>query len=399
MFSLSSRSNRIRPQPMFEILAEANRLELLGEDIVRLEIGDTSSEVSPQLLQVLNASTFDSRVLGYSPSAGETVLRQELATLHNTHKGTALGFENVAVLPANAAVSHLFSILTEPGDSVLLSDPCFPTYRLAARYLELDVVDVPLIRNRGYSLDIGAISSQVQSNKAISAVLIDSPSNPVGIAHSPDDLLDLARVCEEQGVALIIDETYRNLVYQTGLVPERMPSSVIWIYSISKDAGAPGMRIGSVVGPEQLVEKIAALSSLTFSCLPKFFQIAATRYLSQATGDLEGKKKEYQSRIVFFGKRLSEDAGLRVAPSNSSIYLWVDISKTGIDSHALAQRLLQEAKVAVCPGEGFGPSGADHVRVTVAGSYHRLNEGIDRILLFLNQDRYGSAKIAQASGS
>lgn len=382
MFALSSRANRLNPQPMFEILAHANQLQSLGRDIVRLEIGDTSADVSPGLLEALALTALDSSMLGYSPSGGEVQLREKLIGLHNTEKKTALTVENIAILPANAAVTHLLSLVTEPGDSVLLVDPCFPTYRLAAAYLELAVIDVPLVRDRGYKFDLAAAVSHVESNSTLSAVLIDSPSNPAGIAHSPEDLLELARACERNNVALIIDETYRNLIYETGLALDRLPESTLWIYSLSKDAGAPGMRIGSVVGPEDLVRKVADLSSLTFSCVPKFFQLAAARFLNHPTAGLAEKKDGYRHRIETVGSRISDKTGFRVAPANSSIYLWIDVSSSEMEPRFIAQRLLDEAGVAVCPGEGFGPSGSDHIRLTVAGSSTRLDEGIDRILSF-----------------
>jgi len=385
---MSSRANRLSPQPMFEIMSQANHLESLGQDIVHLEIGDTSSEASPGLVHALSSTPIDSVMLGYSPSAGELELRERLILIHNREKKTELGVENVAVLPANASVTQLLALLADPGDSVLLVDPCFPTYRLAAKYLELDVIDVPLLRDREYSLDILAIIAHVESASSLAVVLIDSPSNPSGIAHSPEQLRKLARVCQDNGVALIIDETYRNLVYENGLALDRLPESVIWIYSISKDSGAPGMRIGSVVGPEELVSKVADLSSLTFSCSPKYLQLAAASYLAHPMIDLNEKKNTYRQRIEDFSRKIREETGFLVAPSNSSIYLWIDISRSGIESKVFAHRLLAEANVAVCPGDGFGPSGKDHIRVTVAGSSDRLNEGIARILSFSENIRF-----------
>lgn len=382
MISLSERAKRLSPQPMFEIMAYANHLESLGQDIVHLEIGDTSSEASPRLLQSYVSTPLDSRMLGYSPSVGERELRERLIALHNSEKKTGLGVENVAVLPANAAVTHLLSLLTDPGDQVLLIDPCFPTYRIAAAYLELGVIDVPLLRESNYSLDLSSIIAHVESAASLAVVLIDSPSNPSGIAHPPEALLNLANACQANGVALIIDETYRNLVYESGLVLDRLPESVIWIYSISKDSGAPGMRIGSVVGPKELVSKVADLSSLTFSCLPKHLQIVASKYLNRPPTDLNEKKKTYRQRIEYLSRLIREKSGFLVAPSNSSIYLWINISSSGLESNVFANRLLLEAKVAVCPGDGFGPSGKDHIRVTVAGSSDRLNEGIERFLSF-----------------
>ena len=382
MLSLSRRASRLSPQPMFEIMAQANQLESLGEDIVHLEIGDTSEEASTGLLRTLTSTPLDSRMLGYSPSAGELELREKLILLHNREKHTGLGVENVAVLLANLAVTQLLSLLADPGDSVLLVDPCFPTYRLVARYLELDVIDVPLLRDCQYSLDLSTILAHVESTPSLAAVLIDSPSNPSGIAHPGEQLLTLASVCQENGVALIIDETYRNLVYENGRVLKRMPESVIWIYSISKDAGAPGMRIGSVVGPDTLVGKVADLSSLTFSCSPKYLQLAAASYLTYPVTDLDEKRRTYSKRIEGSSRRIRDETDFSVAPSNSSIYLWIDISSSGLESRVFAHRLLAEEKVAVCPGDGFGPSGKDHVRLTVAGRPDRLEEGLSRFLLF-----------------
>lgn len=373
---------------MFEIMSQAIQLEAQGEDIIHLEIGDTSSEASPGLLESFASTPVNPGMLGYSPSAGEFSLRDRLVQLHNSEKQSALGLENVAILPANAAVTHLLSLLTDPGDAVLLMDPCFPTYRLAADYLELDVIDVPLRRKDGYSLDLARVLKYVESSNSLAVVLIDSPSNPAGIAHPIDQLSELARACEKHSVALIIDETYRNLVYQSEPNSHGLSESIIWIYSISKDSGAPGMRIGSVIGPQELVSKVADLTSLTFSCSPKYFQVVASKYLANPMIDLNEKQNAYRQRIEKITHRVREESIFAVAPSNSSIYLWIDISRSGLESRDFAQRLLNEKKLAVCPGDGFGPSGRDHIRITVAGSSNRLEEGIDRFLAFSTEQHF-----------
>lgn len=151
---LSQRAVRVQPQPMFRILAEAMQIESLGHPVIHLEIGDTSSLTSPELTRRLREDKHVTASLGYSPSAGEPVLRDVLARHYSRDLGVSIRRENVVITLANAAITQLIGILCDEGDAVLLPDPAFSTYQLAARYNSVNEVFFPLREAAGFAPNI-----------------------------------------------------------------------------------------------------------------------------------------------------------------------------------------------------------------------------------------------------
>ena len=151
---LSRRSSRFQPQPMFRIQAEAQELERSGRSILHLEIGDTSGFTNPELIRLLTQECGATASLGYSPSAGESVLRDALARQYSQECRTTFTRENVVVTPANAAISQLLGVLCDEGDRVLLPDPGFPTYQLAARFNGLEPIFFSLMENVGFQPEL-----------------------------------------------------------------------------------------------------------------------------------------------------------------------------------------------------------------------------------------------------
>jgi aspartate/methionine/tyrosine aminotransferase len=273
-------------------------------------------------------------------------------------------------------------LLTDPGDIVVLPDPCFATYRLAARFAQLNVIDAPLEGKSGYQFDIEGLRRLFSVEAKIKLMIVDSPSNPLGIAHSESEIQDLAAICLEFGVSLVVDETYRNLVYDESRGNTYDAQGVTWIYSLSKDAGAPGLRIGSVVGHPSLISKLGEFNSMFFSCLPKHIQLSTAEFLSSGNDSIEEIKSRYQGRLERATSMLSATGALVPVVPNSSIYCFVDIGATGLLGEEFATELLVSENVAVCPGLGFGPSGTSYIRISVSGAEEDLFEGLERIIRF-----------------
>lgn len=379
---LSLRSNDVLGQPMFKILALAKEIEASGKKVYRLEIGDTSLFADPRLLQQLNQIQFSPDILGYSPSLGESLLRESLAEKHNSLKGAGVRLENVAVTPANAAISQLMILMADPGDTIVLPDPCFATYRLAAKFAQLEIVDTPLAKSSGYKFDVSSLRELFADRPRIKMMMIDSPSNPLGIAHSKSQIMNLARICDDFGVSLVIDETYRNLIYDDKLKHTYDVPGVTWIYSLSKDAGAPGLRIGSVVGSAPLVAKLGDFNSMFFSCLPKHIQLAGAKFLASENNSIEEIRQRYQGRLEKAHSIIAGTKTLIPSKPNSSIYCFIDVGPTGLSGEDFATQLLVSDNVAVCPGDGFGPSGNSYIRISVSGDEEDLYEGLRRITRF-----------------
>ena len=379
---LSRRSSRLQPQPMFRILAQANELERAGRPIVRLEIGDTSHFADPELQRLLREDKRTTASLGYSPSAGEPELREVLARQYASECGVPFTRENVVITPANAAISQLLAVLCDEGDRVLLPDPAFPTYQLAVRFNGLAPVFFPLREKSGFAPNLAEIQALVEGDQRIRAVVIDNPSNPLGVCHDVEVMDKLAALCAEHNLALVIDDTYKNLVYTDAVRRIRHLPSNFYIYSLSKDAGAPALRIGCVVGDAAVVAKVADYNSLFYSCLPKPLQMVAAIYLEGERKQLKVLRRAIVDRIQMTISILGLSPWLSFVRPNAAIYVYVNIVRTGLDSDAFADRLLLERGVCVCPGTGFGPSGRDYIRICLSGKEADLSAGCREIVDF-----------------
>ena len=365
---------------MFQILAYANRLQEEGKPIIRLEIGDTSGNADSLLLEKLRSTLISEGNLAYSPSAGERSLRRAFARVQSTWKSQEICEKNVVVTPANAAVSQIFNLLADPGDTVLMPDPCFPTYRLAADFSELRVVNFTLAQENQFQPDLEQIRLLIQGAHNPRILIVDSPSNPLGISHPPALLDELGLICRQNGVSLVVDETYRNLIYDPADIPMSGIKGATYIYSISKDAGAPGMRMGFVTGSEELVSKIADYNSLFYSCLPKPLQLAAQMFLEDEKRSYSQVVALYKSKSKLVSNVFANQASISFVEPNASIYFFLNVSKTGLSGDDFSLQLLNEKSVCVCPGYGFGPSGRDYIRVSIAVTDEDLQEGCERIL-------------------
>lgn len=392
MPTLSQRANRIQPQPMFRILAEAQEVERAGHPVIHLEIGDTSSFTGPELPRLLRENQELTASFGYSPSAGESVLRDILAQQYTQECRVPFRRENVVITPANAAISQLLAVLCDAGDRVLLPDPAFSTYQLAIRFNELVPVFFSLREEAGFAPYPADIRARLDADPGIRALVIDNPSNPLGINHAPDVMDELASLCADRDVALILDQTYKNLIYSGPQRQIRHQATNFYIYSLSKDAAAPALRVGCVVGDPAIITKVADYNSLFYSCLPKPLQLAAVAYLQNNGKQETVLHRAIKERIETATTLLRPCSWISFVKPNAAIYIYLNIARTGLDSETFATRLLHERAVCVCPGMGFGPSGHYYVRICLSGKEDALYAGCRTLVEFA--DMLGSCAAA-----
>lgn len=383
MITLSRRSETINPQPMFRLLARARELEQQGTPVHHLEIGDTAAFVNEPLRHLL-AEALDRSRLGYGPAAGESTLRDAVARRYARDKGFPFTRDHVVVAPANALITQVLAVLCDPGDAVLLPDPGFPTYRLAVDYNGLEARYYPLRQSRGWNPDPAEVERLLDSG--IRAIVLNSPSNPLGVVLDCDVLDTIVELAARRGIACIVDEAYKHLIYTPGLSAElRHRGNCVYLYSLSKEAAAPGLRIGSLVGPPAIAGKIADFNSMFLSCMPDFIQNAAAAYL-EVGGDFHQQIcATMPARIEAAARILKRSRSLRFVLPNASFYIYLDISRTGVQADQFCNRLLEERRVAVCPGTCFGPSGKAFVRVSICGEEADLLEGCAILVDFADQ--------------
>ncbi len=347
-------SDRIRPQPMFDVLSMANERESQGNYVARMEIGDTPGFRNDFIHDLV--SKHASSPLRYSPSRGEGQLISQIIDT----QWPECDENQIAVGPANFLITAALASKTSPGDLVLLPDPGFPTYKLAADFLGLKIIYYPV-----YSNEFPDLSDMVKQSKIIPKVIvINNPSNPLGLAFSGDEISASLRNFPDFGIDIILDETYINLIYdKTDALIRDLPSTRI--RSFSKEFCAPGIRIGYVSSDYKSIETISNFVSLSISCVPKFIQMAVAEFLGSKESIqfrntvIDTMKKRFEALNDVLGKDF-----INVAP-NSAFYALIN---TGALSGDAVFKLLLDRNVSTCPGSKFGKNSINAIRISLAGN-------------------------------
>lgn len=365
---------RIKPQPMFDVLSMAREREAQGNYVARMEIGDTPGFRNDHIHELVKK--YSSSPYRYSPSRGEGVLiSRVLETQWPQHEE-----ENVVIGPANFLITAALASATSPGDYVLLPDPGFASYKLSADFLGLKVIYYPVYENGiPFFPDLEAIThSLVERPKAI---IVNNPSNPLGIAFEGNIILSGLRNFSSLGVQVILDETYINLVYDATDVELNMPNA-IRLRSFSKEHCAPGLRIGYAVANKDHATTMGDLMSLSISCVPQFIQFAVADYLGspEALNFTKNLREEMSKRLKYTADSLPK--GMLETKPNAAFYSMINMGERGGDE---GFAFLLNQNVSTCPGSKFGANAKDTVRISLAGASNTFAKDIEMLSIALNK--------------
>lgn len=365
---MNSWRDRISPQPMFDVLSMARERERLGHYVARMEIGDTPGFRNDFVHELVTKHS--SSPYRYSPSRGEGDLIDKVIETQWPNSSS----ENIVIGPANFLITAALASKTSPGDTVLLPDPGFASYKLASDFLGLRIVYYPVCRD-GQPIfpDLGEFVQRLEQRPT--AVIINNPSNPLGVAVMDNVVEASVENLPDLGTHIIFDETYVNLVYdETPTFISGLPA--IHLRSFSKEHCAPGLRIGYAMADKEAALSMADLISLSISCVPQFIQYAVADYLGSPES-------------VFFTKQLRAEMGRRLKyaagaiPSgllkshpNAAFYSLIDAGKRGGDA---AFSYLLGQNVSTCPGSKFGKNSINSLRVSLAGSSETFEHDIEML--------------------
>jgi len=354
-------SDLINAQPMFDVLTLANKREQLGHYVARMEIGDTPGFQNNAINKLL--LKYSQEPHRYSPSKGEPFLIDVL--FETQWKQFAKTSYDISIAPANFLIMAALAAVTSPGDTVLIPDPGFPTYKLACDFLGLKTLSYSLYaKNSNVFPTINYLDSDIKNQPKV--IIVNNPSNPLGIAYGGEQILSAIKSLIDNDVQMIIDETYINLVYDStvAFIPN---VDAIRIRTFSKEHCSPGLRVGYVLANQKYSKTIADFISLTISCAPKFIQMAIADYLSSNESSIfrESVTIEMKRRHGLLLSLLPDDAVL-VKP-NSAFYAMIE---TGNSEESF--NFFLERNVATCPGSKFGTAANTALRISIAGNSDNL---------------------------
>lgn len=364
---------------MFKVLDRARELEKHGAYVYHLELGNPRQRPLAAVIKTAIAELRAQNV-GYTSSAGLPTLRTAICKRFNGLGASWVRDANVVVSPANLIISQFLDLVCDPDDRVVLFTPAFPTYWAATAHIGLDVAAVPLVAENGHLLREEDVETALSARPR--AIIVNSANNPTGAVYSEAALRHLATRCQEEGVWLLSDETYADLCYDTdffSLVHVNLPNVVV-MSSFSKVLSIPGYRTGYAIGDEDVIERLALSNSTLISCLPIFTQAGCAAGLFELDSYTLQLRQRFGSVCRKIASRINESGILKCVVSGAGYYLFIDISKTGMDDMTFCNRLLEDYHTAVTPGRSFGPAYTNYIRIAFCGEIDDVKEGVERII-------------------
>lgn len=367
-----------------------------GNDIILLSIGDPDFD-TPAEIRAAAARALDRGRTHYSPIGGEAPLRNAIARRAATELGRAVNPGQVVVFPgAQSALFALAQCLFEPGDEVIVVEPTYVTYEAVLGAPGARMIQLPLRPERGFHLDPDALAAAIGPRTR--GLLLNFPHNPTGACLTLEESHAVARLCRRHDLWLVSDEVYAKLVFGEPQVSpaslEGMADRSAVVGSLSKSHAMTGWRCGWVVAPPPLAGHLQNLARAMYFGVAQFIQDAAAVALEGANDELERIRASYAGRARTVVDGLSRVPGIRARLPEAGMYVFADVRGTGMDGKQFARELLDATGVAVTPGEGFGPSGAGHVRITLGTSEERLGEACRRIGRMLASPARGATEPA-----
>jgi len=381
----TQRSEAISPFHVMDVLAKAKVLESIGRKIIHMEVGEPDF-VTPQPIVEAGITALRQGKTHYTPALGLPALREAIAAWYESHYGVSIAAERVVITPgASGALLLVMGALLEKDKQVMLADPGYPCNRNFARFVEGRSLTIPVSAETNYQLTADAVKSNWTDQTAMA--LIASPSNPTGSIIEQQQLVELSSVIKEKKGHLIVDEIYHGLTYDGVTVPTvlEIDQNAFVINSFSKFFGMTGWRLGWLIAPESAIDVMDRLAQNLFLAAPTVAQYAALAAFEQQTLDILEQRRQCfeQRRNILLPALQSIGFDIPVTPQGA-FYLYADCSSLLNSKYAnstvLAEYLLNNAGVAITPGNDFGTyQDNTHVRFAYTTDEATLYKAVDKI--------------------
>jgi aspartate aminotransferase len=383
--TLAARAGRLGTEGAFAVLARAREIERIGRDVVHLEIGEPDFPTPAHAAEAAFAAIRAGET-GYCPAPGIPELREAAAAELGRTRGVPVDPERVVI--ANGAKPFLlFSVLAtcEPGDEVIYPDPGFPIYESAIRFAGATPVPLALRDADDFAFSPEELAARLTSRTKL--VILNSPQNPTGGVLAPETLAAAADALRDSAAWVLSDEVYGRLLYEGAFAsiasePGMLERTIV-LDSFSKTYAMTGWRCGYAAAPEPLVEPLTRFLVNSTSCVPPFVQRAGVAALTGPQDAVAAMLAEFHARRDLVVAGLQRLPRVSCRTPHGAFYAFPNVTALPLPAADLADRLLEEAGVALLAGTAFGAAGEGHLRLSYATSQARLEEGLERMGAFV----------------
>ncbi len=381
----------IEEEGAFFVLDKALALKAQGHPVINLGIGQPDFS-PPEHVLVAAEKAGREGPHGYTSPVGILPLREAVADKVGSRYGVDIHPDEVVIVPGGKVTFYFACLLFGgPGAEILYPDPGFPPYREAIKSGGARPVSYPILESRDFGFDAAEVLSLI--TPATRLIIVNSPANPTGGVVAAAEMEKLAKGLEDHPeVVILSDEIYSHLVFDeatfAGILQfPHLRERAILLDGWSKTFAMTGWRLGYGIWPKALVEHVRKLITVDHSCVNGVAQMAGLAAITGPMDAVEGFRKKFAQRRDLVVDGLNALPGVTCRRPGGAFYAFPNVSSTGLDSKALAARLLDEADVALIPGDSFGDNGHGYLRLSYAASTAELEEALARMKAFLDANR------------
>ena len=364
----------------FDVVAEM-------PDAISLGVGEPDFD-TPWHIREAGIYSLEQGRTFYTSNAGMPELKKEVANYYERRQGLTYNpkTETFITVGGSEAIDMAMRAMLDPGDEVIIPEPCYVSYVPCAAMTGAKVVTIPLKEKNEFKLTPEELSAAITDKTKV--LMLAFPNNPTGAVMTKEDLEPIAKICIEKDIIVISDEIYAELTY-TGMhctiasFPGMRERTVI-INGFSKAYAMTGWRLGFAAGPEEIIRQMVKLHQFAIMCAPTTSQYAGLEALRSGDRDIEMMREAYNQRRRFVVNELN-DMGLHCFEPFGAFYVFPSIQSLHMTSDDFATRLLETEKLAVVPGTAFGACGEGFIRISYAYSLAELKEALNRIRHFISQ--------------
>lgn len=381
---LSERVKKIKPSGIRKFFSIAEEMD----DVISLGVGEPDFK-TPWQIRKAGIDSLSKSKTWYSANAGLAELRQEICNYLSRRFNLIYDSKSqvCVTVGGSEAIDMAIRAFLNPGDEVLIPEPCFVCY---SPIVEMQYgVPVPIVTRAEDAFKLTPESLSKKITEKTKLLVLPYPNNPTGAVMKRDDLEKIAEVLRGTDVMVLSDEIYGELTYNgerhvsIAELPGMYERTVV-VNGFSKAYAMTGWRLGYAAGPEPIIRNMTKIHQYAIMCAPTTSQYAAIEALRNCDDSIRQMADEYNMRRRFLVDGLN-NIGLQCFEPEGAFYVFPSIKSTGLCSEEFAERLLYSKRVAVVPGNAFGDSGEGFVRISYSYSLRHLAEALKRIEEFVKE--------------
>ena len=363
----------------------------VAPDVISLGVGEPDFPTPAPACEAAIRSV-ESRYTKYTPNSGIMPLRKEISNYLSRRFGLEYHPEDEVIVTVGGSegIDDAIRAIIEEGDEVILPEPSFVAYAAMTTLAGGKVVSIPTKAENHFRLTAQELREKITPRTKI--LVLPFPNNPTGAIMKREHLEEIAEVLRDTNIVVLSDEVYAELTYSGHHVSiaslDGMRERTIIVNSFSKAYAMTGWRIGYCVAPRPIMEQILKVHQYALMCAPTVSQYAALEAMKKYDDDIDSMVEEYDHRRQMLVKGFRE-IGMECFEPEGAFYVFPSIQSTGLSSEEFCERLIQEQKVAVVPGNAFGECGEGYIRISYAYSMEHLTEALTRIGRFLQEHHAG----------